>query len=284
METIFPTADGYSGIFIRGLRRNASTGAEDAGAAIVKRSFTVAGGALTPDAGGEAIRTKDDVLSDDADTPDDFEDDAVQVRAESDLVPRKHHGDVIVLGHHGGDSGGRVEIDQGLGFQVWLSRQDNADEGDDPDTGENLFGWFPRGKTPRIEEARPAFDGYDHGSENKNLDHFYNAHRRISGKFSAIGIPHADAATVRIFQVRSGGSASYEFAYDFPALAARYFAYCRCGPDRAAYWGSVELGAMTLDTLVIRPDQNTVSAVWRASWPWSQVPADTYRRLVVEEV
>jgi hypothetical protein len=275
METIFPTHDGYSGIFIRGLRRNAATGTENVGAAIVKRSFTVSGGALNPDPGGEEI-----LVADSIDAGDDH------VTQESDLVPRKHHGDVIVLGHHGGDNGGRVEIDQGLGFRRWLRRNAVANDGDDPDTGQNLFGWHPRGVTSRIEQARPAFDDYDHSVENRNIDRFYNAHRReVTGNnFFVNERNHTNAATVEISQDPTGATVTYSFVYDFPALTARYFAYCGCGPDREAYWGPVELGALALDTLVIRPDLNTVSAVWRTSWPWDQVPQDAYRRLVVEEV
>lgn len=270
METLFPTDTGYSGAFLRGLRGAGPTATEEAGAAVVKRSFAVVAGALVADAGGEAILQGDEVIGD-------------RVARESDMVPRKSHGDVIVLGHHGGDAGGRVEIDPGSGAQTWLTRNAGADDSDDPDTEVNLFGWHPRGTEPRIAEARPAFPDFDPTSEAGDLDHFFNGHRRSTGGFSAFGRTYESSAEVAVFQTAAGGSPSFEFAYAFPPLTARYFAWCGCGPDRAAYWGAVDLGPLALDTLVIRPDAATVSAVWRISWPWGQVPEAHYRRLEVRE-
>ncbi|MEV8467464.1 hypothetical protein AB0T83_11805 [Fluviibacterium sp. DFM31] len=283
MDTLFPTDTGYSARFIRGLRGAGPTATEDAGAAIVKRSFTVSAGALIPDAGGEAILEGDDVVIVDDQGNTDPTDDLIRVRRESDLVVRKNHGDVIVLGHHGGDIGGRVEIDSGSGAQTWLTRTAGANNAGDPDTQVNLFGWHPRDAATRLDEARPAFPDFDPASESGNLDHFWNAHRRTGGGFSAFSRTYTSTGTVAIFHQAVDGSKTFGFSYSFPTLTARYFAFCGCGPDREAFWGPVDLGAMTLDTLVIRPDAATVSAVWRISWPWEQVPPDSYRRLEVRE-
>lgn len=283
METRLPTADGYTGIFILGLRHAGTNGTQTAGAIIMKRSFTVDGsGALTPDPAGEMILTGDSVLEDDRGTAD-TDDDTVQVLLETDLVPRKHQGDVVVLGHVGSDTGGRVRIDPGSGFVDWLTRPAAPIIAPDADIQSNLFGFHPRIDAVRKDRARPVFPDFDPTTESGNLDLFHNAHRRSTSGFVAVSRSHSDAGSVEVFQVPAGGTETFAFDYAFPILTARYHAYCGCGQDRAAYWGPVDLGAMTLDTLVIRPDQNTVSAVWRASWPWDQVPADAYRLLVVEE-
>jgi hypothetical protein len=125
-----PSGPGYSAAFIRGPRSLGDTNAvEEAGAVIVKRAFTIAGGALTPDPAGEAIISADALKIVDGNP---------WVVAEGDLAAAKRHGDLIVLGSRAAGRGGAVTVNGSARLQR------SAAIDDDVDLADNLFGWQPR--------------------------------------------------------------------------------------------------------------------------------------------
>ena len=76
---------------------------------------------------------------------------------------------------------------------------------------------------------------------------------------------------------------AWSFSFEPPGLEARLYVHEGSGPDRETRWCATSLGALTLDTLILRPDADTASALWRVSWAWADHAAGSYRRIVVEE-
>lgn len=304
METSFPTADGYSGIFITGFRR--SEGATQLiGSVIIKRAYVVDVGTLVPEPGGEAIRLSDQVDPpidpDDLPFPENPPPDPRDVLHEADIAAYKPRADLIVKAHLGA-GGGQVRV----GGATWLTRSEAgvADQDDDPDAHRHLFGWEPRASTRRRDEAgahtaddpptypntlppvwpippgQPEADPLPPGYENA----FLNAHRRTGGGFTAAtGASIPNAVAVEIFQTEDAADTVYDFELDLPELTARYFTWGGRGPDRETRWCPVDLGALRPDTLVVTPDEDRAYVLWRAVWGYEDHPADRYRRLVVTE-
>jgi hypothetical protein len=267
-----PSGPGYSGAFVRGPRSAGETNAvEEAGAVIVKRAFTIAGGALTPDPGGETINFADTIKLVDS-TP--------WVTVESDLAVAKHHGDLIVLGGKAPGRGGSAAI----GATIWLVRSDSA--GDDVDLADNLFGWHPRPDSARLDDGR-MLNGQPSAAGDR-YDRFQNAQRRSTAPVSH---SHAGAlpaqGTVKIAHSKIAPETQdpvlLTFGYSMPALSLTLFVHEGRGPDRDTRWCPHVQGPMVFDTLVVRPSAGKVAALWRRSWPWGAPGADTLRRALVAE-
>jgi hypothetical protein len=267
-----PSGPGYSGTFVLGLRSLGDTNAtEMAGAVIVKRAFTIAGGGLTPDAGGETINFADTINVVDS-TP--------WVVVESDLAVAKRHGDLIVLGGKADGRGGAAKI----GDIVWLQRTKESD--DDLDLQTNLFGWHPRTSAARRDDARMTTGQGSQAGD--RFDRFQNARRRAGGP---VLVSRADAlpaqGAVQITQSKINAETQdpvlLSFSYSMPALSLTLFLHEGRGPDRDTRWCPHVQGPMTFDTMVVRPATGKVAALWRRSWRWGQPGADTLRRAVVSE-
>jgi len=267
-----PPGAGYSGAFVRGPRSAGESNAvEEAGAVIVKRAFTIAGGALAPDPSGEAINFTDTIKVVGS-TP--------WVTVENDLAVAKRHGDLIVLGGKAAGRGGAAAI----GATTWLARSDPA--GTDVDLAENLFGWHPRAGSARLNDARMVNGQASAASD--RYDRFQNAQRRA---IAPVSVSHAGAlpaqATVRITHSRIAPETEdpvlLTFSYAMPALSLTLLVHEGRGPDRDTRWCPHVQGAMTFDTMVVRPATGRVAAVWRRSWRWGSPGAETLRRAVVSE-
>lgn len=273
MEVVLPPGAGWSGIHLTGRRSVGTTQAvEAAGAVVVKRSFRVTGGALTPDAAGETIVLADSIVPD-------GDGNAWQTR-EGDTVIAKANGDVIVLGAPSA-TGGRVR----LGNSDWLKRGGPA--GDDVDFAANLFGWHPKHDPARWHDTRMLTSEPEEPGD--RLDRFFNAQRRpggIVGTSTAAPLPAAASVAVRHHGDDPGDSdiAVLDFAYAFTPLRVTLMLAEPGVPDRKERWCPHDFGAATLDTLVVRPGSPaTLSAVWRASWPVAAAPPAQLRQAVVTE-
>ncbi|HEX8127035.1 MAG TPA: hypothetical protein VF548_15780 [Allosphingosinicella sp.] len=267
-----PSGPGYSGAFVRGPRSAGETDAvEEAGAVIVKRAFTVAGGALAPDPAGETINFIDSIKLVDS-TP--------WVTVENDLAVAKRSGDLIVLGGKAPGRGGSASI----GATAWLVRGDSP--GDDVDLADNLFGWHPRSSAARLDDAR-MLNGQG-SAPGDRYDRFQNAQRRAvppvtlshAGPLPAQGIvkiAHSKIAP------ESEDPLLLTFSYSMPALSLTLLVHEGRGPDRDTRWCPHDQGPMVFDTLVVRPATGKAAALWRKSWLWGDPGAETLRRAVVSE-
>jgi hypothetical protein len=272
MMVELPSGPGYSGTFVRGPRSAGDTNAvEEAGAVIVKRAFSIAGGALTPDAGGEAINLTDTIHVVDP-TP--------WVVIENDLAIAKRHGDLIVLGGKAAGRGGAAAIDG----TTRLRRGDG--DGTDFDLATNLFGWHPRAQPARRNDARMTTGQPSAASD--RFDRFQNAQRRATGAVSlslAAALPVQ--GTVRVTHEKIAPETEdpvlLTFSYAMPALSLTLFVHEGRGPDRDTRWCPHGQGTMVFDTLVVRPATGKVAALWRKSWRWGAPGADTLRRALVSE-
>lgn len=272
MMVELPSGPGYSGVFVRGPRSAGDTNAvEDAGAVIVKRAFTIAGGALAPDAGGETINFTDTIHVVDP-TP--------WVVVENDLAVAKRHGDLIVLGGKAAGRGGAAKI----GNTIWLQRNQESDGDFDLET--NLFGWHPRAHTARLNDARMTTgQGTQPGDR---YDRFQNARRRAGG---TVTVSRADAlpaqGAVKITHNKINAETEdpvlLSFSYAMPALSLTLLVHEGRGPDRDTRWCPHVQGPMIFDTMVVRPATGKVAALWRRSWRWGAPGADTLRRARVSE-
>jgi hypothetical protein len=272
MKVELPSGPGYSGIFVRGLRSAGDTNAvEQAGAVIVRRTYSVAGGALTPDAGGETV-VMADTINVIGSTP--------WVVTENDLAISKRHGDVIVLGGKAAGRGGAVTFDGSVRL-----RRGTADSADF-DLQTNLFGWHPRNDPPRLDDARMTTGQPSAASD--RYDRFQNAQRRATDAIAiALPNPLPAHAAVKVTQTKMGSETQdpvlMSFSYAMPALSLTLYVHEGRGPDRDTRWCPHPGGAMVFDTLVVRPATGKVAALWRQSWRWGSPGADTLRRAVVSE-
>jgi hypothetical protein len=267
MNVTLPDGDGYSGTVIDGWRR--AGGAEQrVWSVVVKRSYRVAGAALEPDAGGEAMR-----FADAADPA------TGETLHEADIAAFKPEADIVVKGHVADPaSGGLISID-GVVRQLRLAA---APAASDADARRHLFGFEQRaGATRRAEagdwEAEPAPlpSGYANG--------FANVHRR-SGLFAATPPARLPAGgAVSVFRTPDASDAAYALTLALPALSARRLTYCGTGPDRDARWRAEPVGGLVPDTLVIEPEADRAYVLWRAVWPYAARSLDLYRRVDVLE-
>lgn len=207
--------------------------------------------------------------------------DGYDLRREADTALEKAWTDVVVEGFTAGAAGGSVHVD---GSQ-WLRRADvplTDITPAGPDAARNLFGWLPKTAPPRaLEDVDP--DVLLH-----RYDASFNNVLRRGGAFTQPG-SHSDAplpsgGRVEVFLTADPGDdeeAAYAFVLPDLDRTARLRAYCGHGPDRAPHWRVVSDVPLTPDTLVVAPDSALATVVWRASWDWATVPADSWRKVQV---
>jgi hypothetical protein len=267
-----PSAPGYSGAFVLGLRSLGDSNAtQKAGSVIVKRAFAIAGGVLGPEGAAEPIALADTIQTVNS---------VPWVTNENDLAVAKRHGDLVVLGGRAPGRGGTVAIDG-----VARLRRGPGDDGDF-DLAANLFGWHPRTDPTRRDDSRMLAGGP--AAPGDRLDRFNNAQRRATGSVSlAVAAPLPGQGMVRITHGKIAPETEdpvlVSFGYAMPALSLTLYLHEGRGPDRAPRWCPHHQGAMAFDTLVIRPAEGKASALWRTSWPWGAPGADSLRRAVVSE-
>jgi hypothetical protein len=197
---------------------------------------------------------------------------------EADTALEKERTDVVVEGHVAGFSGGTVRVDG----EDWMVRDGPGVTS--PDTARNLFGWLARGEEPRAvgDEDTALLPG-------SNLPETYhaginNVHRR-GGPFRTPGdrnrAPLPSGATVEIFTTPGPTGDAYAFTLPDLTLSARLRAYCGHGSDEAPYWRIVATLPLVPDTLVVAPDEDRATVLWRARWDHALQPADRWRAVQI---
>ncbi|MCB8952949.1 MAG: DUF2169 domain-containing protein [Ardenticatenales bacterium] len=199
------------------------------------------------------------------------------LRYEHDLAPDKPAADLIVLGFATVTGLCRLLVDG----TARLSR--NVTSSDQ----KALFGWEPRVNSPREAEAggftddpnnlppewpitNPARDPLPAAFNNR----FYNGYRRDAGAPP----PHPPAAAH--IQIERDGTMDYDFTLPGETINATLYTHTGDRPDAANRWHRQPI-PMTLDTLVIEPDDDRCTCVWRGLWDYDAHPPDAYRRLLV---
>jgi hypothetical protein len=267
MDTIFPTAIGYQGLFVVSYRKMPTAAAQlqRTGTVLLKRTYTITPSSADPAAGSVAPTAALPIFL--QDLPGTL---GNALLYEHDLAAFKPEGDVLVLGFTTGGGPSTVRVAN----QTWFSRNVAAA---DPD----LFGWQPRDQNPRLcEGAFPPNDSdYPLGSPLpggfNNL--YYNGYRRDARQVAAV--PYVPAAAA-ILLTRAG--TSYGFTLGDEMIGAQVFFYPGTGPDEACNWRRHTI-PMPLDTLVIEPEHNRCYTLWRGVWGLDELITDpgAYRRLVV---
>jgi hypothetical protein len=279
MNVELPSAPGYAGAFVRGWRSVGNTSAiEQAAGVVVRRGFTIVDGAFHADARARAEIAMGDTIVLDSDN-------VAWVSYESEAALAKFYGDVIVIGARDAERGGWVSF----GINERIRRPAGAAPPRDDDLRRNLFGFHPRAEISRSNDARTLPQTPNAAPAplpGDRLDRFSNAQRRdgVGGVIVSPGpIPVTGEVTVT-----QGPSASdpqsrtvAQATYDLTPPRVTLFLHHGSGPDRAPRWCPHDQGAMTLDTLVLEPDAGMASALWRLSWRWADIGADSLRRIVV---
>lgn len=203
--------------------------------------------------------------------------DSSTLRYEHDLAPYKPEGDLIVLGFAAVTGLCRLLVDGTLRLARIVGGSDQK----------ALFGWEPRVDSLREAEAGtitddpndlppewpvtdPARDPLPPDFDNR----FYNGYRRDAGA----GLPYVPASAH--IQIERDGTIDYDFTLPGETITATYYYHTGDRPDTENRWHRQSV-TMNLDTLVIEPDSNRCSCVWRGLWDFDAHPADAYRRLLV---
>lgn len=187
--------------------------------------------------------------------------------AETDLALHKTRTDIVVEGFMQGSAGGAVRIDGTL----WLARAANvAPVGD---VTRHLFGWHPRSEPQRAPDPPdlPAFGPL--------ANNFY---RRSAG-FSAPGNagPLPPGGTVAIHRTADATDPPYRFTLPAERFRARLRTQCGPCPDTPTRWRIAESFALSPDTLIVVPEQNRATLLWRGSWDWDRHPTDSLRAVEI---
>jgi hypothetical protein len=242
--------------------------------------------ATDPDTGATVETTYDRVQLEERDHVSAWDPDYI-LRRESDLVPYKPHSDIIVSGFT--QVGGTCKVQ--VNGQTILERHCNPNE-------KSLFGWEPRvnvdedgrhadrgtfSQEPEDYPPPPPEEGYPPElkwpardplpSDFKNA--YFNGHRR-----DVVGpVPAYLSSDARITILRKG-SLDYALSLAGERYEAAYYVLEPGAPDAQAFWQGHAL-ALNLDTLVVEPDRNLCTAVWRGVWDFDRHAEDDYRKLEI---
>jgi hypothetical protein len=284
METRFPTAQGYSALFLAGYRKTMDARTEHTGVVVLKRTY-----AIDPDK-GTVMPAPSPLPVFNADQPENlalnggFEEVDNALRYEHDMAAFKPEGDLIILGYSEVSGLCRVFIDGELWLQETFTPTDVANG---LARRKALFGWQARANEPRKSEAGtfptdaqayPLADPLPEDFQNR----FYNGYQRAAAQSTA-PFPYLPAtARIQIERNVVAGTPAdlYQFALRGDMATATYAYYSGTGLDDANHWQTRTV-AMNLDTLVIEPDMNRCYVVWRGAWPLNRHTLDAYRRLTV---
>jgi hypothetical protein len=208
---------------------------------------------------------------------------AFDLTREADTALDKARSDIVVEGFVAAAAGGAVLVDG----EPWALRAAAVPGG--LDTSRNLFGWHGKAEAGRGGGLDPDFEPTpeqpfpeDSGAPLETAA-FNNIYRRSAG-FTTPGDRNTAAlpsgGLVEVYQ-GTDTSGDPAFAARLPDLAigVRLRVYCGHGPDEAARWRKVDLGALRPDTLILRPDQGTAEILWRTRWPADTEPQQRYRKV-----
>jgi len=311
MKTVFPTAQGFSGSYIVGERRNPmSASSQRLGVFVLKREYTIENSELLPADVVEGILLKD------VTQPADFDElptpEFVYTLHESDLSVFKPEPDIIVLGYRQVDSSNTLRVTEPGGSPLlWYERNIGAgsasninlelddEEIADLDANTNLFGWQPRQISPRKTDGTITTTPSD-PDELRNSSYedvifswssfnnrFFNAYRRDFYKRGGIENEIASGAVVDIERSYPLNDASpttnhYLFTLENLQVSAKIFLHDGRGADKPGRWCCKSIPDIHLDTLIIKPDFNMAAVLWRGVWDFNLYPIESYRQLEVK--
>lgn len=203
-------------------------------------------------------------------------------RYEADIAVEKARADIIVEGWLNPARQGAVLVDGAL----WMTRNG---AGTDPDTRRNLFGWQPKmqgGRKPTIPEDFVPTPGAQ--LPPGYTPSFNNAHRR-GAPFSVTGAIRAEIARDAHIEIHRTANHSDDnplsISLNMAPMKARYRTYCGHGPDKPHIWAITALPRPRLDTVILAPDSDGLTAIWRTGFDPAANDASAYRAIqIFEEV
>ena len=305
MKTVFPAQQGFSGSYVVGARRHPlSSASQQIGVFVLKREYRIVNGELLPADVVNGIVMKDVTISAGATG-------FVYTLHESDLSVFKPEPDIIVLGYRQLDSANTLRVTEpGASASIWYQRNIAAgsagnidldiddEEIADVDANTNLFGWQPRQINPRKTQGsisttpsdpvilrNTAYEKVAFSWSNFN-NRFFNAYRRDFYIRAGIEseIPAAALVDIERRYPLSGSPTTnhYQFTLENIQVSAKIFLHESRGADRPGRWCCKPVPDVRLDTLIVKPDTNTASVLWRGVWDFNLYPLESYRQLEVK--
>jgi hypothetical protein len=197
---------------------------------------------------------------------------------EADIALDKARADIVVKGHRSGTTDGSVVV----AGDVWLTR--NPTPSPRRDVSRNLFGWHPKTQADRNAGLSTSYDPHNDGDLPIGFASKHNNFHRNGDQFSFTGDVAAQlpsTAQVDVFKTADASGEAYSFSLPEFDLTARYRFHDGAMPDHEHCWPATEIGPMRADTLIVEPDDNRATILWRASWAADAQPFDAYRRVEI---
>ncbi len=210
---------------------------------------------------------------------------ALDVTYEADIALEKTRADIVVQGFMP-DGTNPVDGSVLVNGSQWLVRSAVVRS---RDTERNLFGFQPRMEFSRKISVDENFVP-DEGNllppaYNSSFNNFHRNGGDITFGFFTLGVQLAaelpSGGLVELHQTTDQSDTAYSFRLPVFDLTARYRVYCGHGPDEAPSWRIGPIGPMRPDTLIVAPDSNRATIVWRASWDTDAEAADIYRKIQI---
>ncbi len=206
---------------------------------------------------------------------------------EADIAIEKARTDIVVKGFVSDTGDGALQVDG----DAWLRRA--APPEHTIDETKNLFGLQPKTENGR-SLANTNFTFTDENRLPSNFSsEFNNFYRRSTGYSTPdnrVADPLSSHALVEIFGVADPDRnatppdvPSYIFTLPDLNRAARYRFHDGTLPDHEHCWRTAEIGPMRADTLIVAPDNDRATVLWRASWSANEKPLDSYRRVEITQ-
>lgn len=312
MKSDFPSADGFSGVFIQSsLGKGLGSTPVPYMGFVLKREYDIVGTNLVPTNLAPTNTPQGIHVQDDA--PQNLRPFSV---SESEVVLFKPEADLHVKGSLELNNNYKIYLTPPSGVKtLWYERTYNSTaikiqvDGqaiDDLEANVNMFGWEPRFSDDRLQDIQLAFfDANDtpmnpdqflpeNGSQKAHTvimtrlnDRFNNSFRRAfykrQGMESEI-IPGSHISIERQSLTDSNNAEKIHIYLPEEFVEAYYFVYHGAGKDKENFWCRKPVQNVRLDTVVIDPAAAQVSAFWRGSWPLDRYPLAQYRKLEVKTV
>lgn len=201
------------------------------------------------------------------------------VSYEADIALEKARADVVVLGYMPDAAETLVDGTVRIDNVGWLSR--NAVERT-RDSARNLFGFQPRMKVSRkIAVASDFIPSEGNLLPPSYSRSFNNFHRRGIGFTFVAAEQLPSGGLVEVNRTIDQSDTAYSFILPDLDLTARYRHHNGVMSDHAHCWHTTELGQVPADTLIVSPDDNHATIVWRTGWVADAQAFDAYRRVEI---
>lgn len=200
---------------------------------------------------------------------------------EADIALEKARADVVVRGYMPDASTNPVDGSVRVDNVGWLTRNAVLRL---RDTSRNLFGF-----QPRMEASRKIDVDADFVPSEGNLlppnysSSFNNFHRSSAGFTFAVAAQLPSGGLVEVHKTADQSDTAYSFTLPGLDLTARYRFHDGTLPDHEHCWRTSEVGPMRPDTLIVEPDDNRATILWRVSWVAAAQPFAAYRRIEITQ-